>query len=86
MGKDDISAAIEVKAGRLRDIHVFVGDSNIIHVSKSRPFWNKCLFIGMVWFTVTLAKTTLVEHIPTINEDPTALPSFLDEGQKALHV
>jgi hypothetical protein len=26
----------------------------------------------MVWFTVTQAKTTLVEHIPTtINEDPT---------------
>jgi hypothetical protein len=25
-------------------------------------------------------------HIPTINEDPTAPPSFLDEGQKALHV
>ncbi len=40
----------------------------------------------MVWFTVTQAKTTLVEHIPTINEDPTAPPSFLDEGQKALHV
>jgi hypothetical protein len=40
----------------------------------------------MVWFTVTQVKTTLVEHIPTINEDPTAPPSFLDEGQKALHV
>ena len=41
----------------------------------------------MVWFTVTQAKTTLVEHIPTtINEDPTAPPSFLglNEGQKAL--
>jgi hypothetical protein len=26
----------------------------------------------MVWYTVTQAKTTLVEHIPTtINEDPT---------------
>ena len=64
-----------------------VGDSKTIHVSKSRPFWNKYLFIGMVWFTVTQAKTTLVEHIPTtINEGPTAPPSFLDEGQKALHV
>jgi len=38
----------------------------------------------MVWFTVQ-AKTTLVEHIPTtINEDPTAPPSFLDltKGKK----
>ena len=50
-----------------------VGDSKTIHISKSRPFWNKYLFIGMVWFTVTQAKTTLVEHIPTtINEDPTS--------------
>ena len=22
-------------------IYIIVGDSNIIHVSKSRPFWNK---------------------------------------------
>jgi hypothetical protein len=39
----------------------------------------------MVWFTVTQAKTTLVEHISTtINEDPTAPPSFLDltKGKK----
>ncbi len=51
-----------------------VGDSKTIYVSKSRPFWNKYLFLGMVWFTVTYAKTTLVEHIPTtINEDPTIL-------------
>jgi hypothetical protein len=38
--------------------------------------------IGMVWFTVTQAKTTLVEHISTtINEDPT-ISRFDNESQK----
>jgi hypothetical protein len=56
----------------------FVGGEKIRHFNNARPFWNKCLFIGMVWFTDTQEKTTLVEHIPTtINEDPTAPPSFL---------
>ncbi len=36
----------------------------------------------MVWFTVTQAKTTLVEHIPTtINEDPTKGSFFVYGGR-----
>ena len=40
-----------------------VGDSKTIHVSKSRPFWNKYLFPGMVWYNIAQAKTTLVDDI-----------------------
>ncbi len=33
-----------------------VGDSKTIHVSKSRPFWNKCFILSMVWYTVIHSK------------------------------
>ena len=67
-----------------------VGDSKTIHVSKSRPFWNKCFILqyGMVYNTHS--KDDLGRrHISEIHQATTAPPSFLglnlkEEGQKAL--
>jgi hypothetical protein len=52
-----------------------VGDSNIIHVSNSRPFWNKCLFRSMVWHSPTYSNDDILPT--TIHQEPTGPPSFL---------
>ncbi len=52
-----------------------VGDSKTVHVNKSRPFWNKCLFIGMVWRAPTYSNDDISST--HINQLPTAPPSLL---------
>ncbi len=51
-----------------------VGDSKTIHVSKSRPFWNKCLFRSMVWHSPTYSNDDILPT--TIHQEPTPLPFF----------
>ncbi len=46
-----------------------VGDSKTIHVSKSRPFWNKCLFRSMVWHSPTYSNDDILST--TIHQEPT---------------
>ncbi len=36
-----------------------VGDSNIIHVSKSRPFWNNCFILPYGMVTLRTGKDDL---------------------------
>jgi hypothetical protein len=57
-----------------------VGDSKTIHVSKSRPFWNKYLFYQRFSDYANTAKTTFTV---TIYQAPTGPPSFLAENLEA---
>ncbi len=40
-----------------------VGDSKTRYVNNSRPFWNKCLFIGMVWRYLLYSNDDIHLHI-----------------------
>ena len=57
-------------------IERFVGDSNIIHVSKSRPFWNKYLFRSMVWHSPTYSNDDILPT--TIHQEPTIITFWLN--------
>ncbi len=43
--------------------HTIVGDSNIIHVSKSRPFWNKYFIHSIEHSTCICTKTTFGDDL-----------------------
>ena len=70
-----LSGIIQSSFVTLEIIKQTVGDSNIIHVSKSRPFWNKCLFRSMVWHSPTYSNDDILPT--TIHQEPTGPPSFL---------